>query len=48
LGPVIGLVLSLIPLLCMRFPESLRMQVETDMAARRAAAAQIEDEVTTV
>jgi len=45
LGPVIGLVLSLIPLLCMHYPESLRMQVQQDMVARRAAAEKIEEEM---
>ncbi|MCL2445868.1 MAG: MFS transporter [Oscillospiraceae bacterium] len=46
LGPVIGLAISLIPLLCMHYPESLRMQVQQDMVARRAAAEQIEEEMT--
>jgi len=45
LGPLIGLVMSLVPLLFMHFPESLRMQVQEDMAARRAAAKEIEAEM---
>ena len=38
LGPVFGSVLSLIPLLLLKFPDSLRAQVESDMAERRAMA----------
>jgi len=36
LGPVVGLVLSLIPLLVLRYPDSLKQQVEDEMAERRA------------
>jgi len=36
LGPAMGLVLSLIPLLLINYPNSLRDQVEGDLAARRA------------
>ena len=43
LGPVIGLVLSLIPLLLVRYPDSLRRQVDTDLAARRAEAEAAEE-----
>jgi len=38
LGPAIGLVLSLIPLLMVNYPDSLRNQVEADLAVRRQAA----------
>jgi len=44
LGPVLGLALSLIPLLLIRFPESLRHQVEAEMIERRALAAAEEPE----
>ena len=36
LGPAIGLVLSLIPLLMVNYPDELRLQVEADLAARHA------------
>jgi len=39
LGPVLGMVMSLIPLLLLKYPESLRRQVEAEMAERRALAA---------
>ncbi|MCL2195515.1 MAG: MFS transporter [Oscillospiraceae bacterium] len=35
MGPAIGLVLSLIPLLLVNYPDSLRDQVEADLVARR-------------
>ena len=38
LGPVFGLVLSLIPLLLLKYPDSLKAQVEDEMAQRRAVA----------
>ncbi|MCL2299249.1 MAG: MFS transporter, partial [Firmicutes bacterium] len=38
LGPVLGMVLSLVPLLLLKYPESLRHQVEEEMAQRRALA----------
>jgi len=45
LGPVLGLAMSLIPLLLIKFPESLRHQVEAEMIERRAlAAAAVADE----
>jgi len=39
LGPVLGLAASLIPLLLLKYPESLRRQVEAEMLERRALAA---------
>jgi len=36
LGPVMGLVLSLIPILLLRYPDSLKARVEDEMAQRRA------------
>ena len=41
---VLGLALSLIPLLLIRFPESLRRQVEAEMIERRALAAAREEQ----
>jgi len=38
LGPVLGLVMSLIPLLLLKYPEALRLRVEAEMAQRRALA----------
>ena len=38
MGPVIGFVLSMIPLLLVYYPDSLREEVEGDLAQRRAAA----------
>ena len=38
LGPTFGLVLSLIPLLLLKYPDSLKAQVEEEMAQRRATA----------
>ncbi|MDR1463707.1 MAG: hypothetical protein LBJ11_00190 [Oscillospiraceae bacterium] len=35
LGPAVGLALGLIPLLLLRYPNSLKAQVESEMAARR-------------
>jgi len=46
LGPQIGALLGLIPLLMIRYPDSLRNQVESEMAQRRALAEQeINDEI---
>jgi len=39
LGPTFGLVLSLIPLLLLNYPDSLKRQVEDEMKQRRAIAA---------
>jgi len=36
LGPVLGLAFSLIPLLLLKYPDSLKRQVEDEMAQRRA------------
>ncbi len=36
LGPIVGSVLNLIPLLFIRYPESLKKQVEADLQERRA------------
>jgi len=41
LGPVVGLALSLIPLLVLRYPDSLKQKVETEMAERRAIAEEV-------
>jgi len=38
LGPAVGLIVSLIPLLLLNYPDSLKLQVETDLAQRRALA----------
>ena len=38
LGPVVGLALSLVPLLLLKYPDSLKQQVEDEMAQRRALA----------
>ncbi|MCL2300783.1 MAG: MFS transporter [Firmicutes bacterium] len=38
LGPVVGLVLSLVPLLVLKYPDSLKQKVESEMAERRAMA----------
>ena len=38
LGPALGLVFSLIPLLLLRYPDSLKARVEEEMAQRRKAA----------
>jgi len=38
LGPTLGLVLSLIPLLLVRYPDTLKQKVEEEMAQRRAMA----------
>ena len=40
LGPVIGLVLYLIPVLFVRYPDELKAQVESELAQRRAANAE--------
>jgi len=40
LGPVMGLVLQLVPLLLLKYPDSLKAQVEDEMARRRALAAE--------
>jgi len=37
LGPVLGLVFALIPILLLRYPDSLKRQVESEMAERRKA-----------
>ena len=44
LGPVLGLAMSLIPLLLIKYPESLRLQVEAEMLERRALAAAKEEQ----
>ena len=41
LGPVVGMVLALIPILCIRYPESMKRQVEAELAQRRAITANI-------
>jgi len=38
LGPIVGAVLALIPLLLLKYPDTLKCQVEGEMAQRRAAA----------
>ena len=42
LGPALGAVLALIPLLFLRYPDSLKLQVESEMAQRRAAVETVE------
>ena len=42
LGPQISALMGLIPLLLINYPESMRRQVESDLAERRAAAAEVE------
>ncbi|MCL1951687.1 MAG: MFS transporter [Oscillospiraceae bacterium] len=42
LGPVVGLVLSLVPLLVLKYPDSLKAKVESEMAQRRKAAEELE------
>jgi Na+/melibiose symporter-like transporter len=44
LGPVIGLVLSLIPLFWLKYPDELKQRVTADLAERRAARALEEQE----
>ena len=39
LGPIIGVAMYLIPVLFVRYPDELKLQVESDLAERRAAAA---------
>lgn len=39
LGPIVGSVLNVIPLLFIRYPDSLKQQVEADLKARRAESA---------
>ncbi|MCL2495667.1 MAG: MFS transporter [Oscillospiraceae bacterium] len=39
LGPVIGLMISLVPILLLNYPDSLKARVESEMAERRALAA---------
>ena len=46
LGPAVGLVLQLIPLLLLKYPDSLKRQVEEEMAQRRAAAGEAAAEIT--
>jgi hypothetical protein len=43
LGPVIGLVMSLIPLFVLKYPDSLKARVEADLAERRKARALADD-----
>ena len=38
LGPALGLLFALIPLLLLKYPDTLKMRVETEMAQRRAIA----------
>ena len=37
LGPALGAVLYLIPVLCIRYPASMKRQVEAELAQRREA-----------
>ena len=37
LGPVLGLLFALVPLLLLKYPDSLKQKVESEMAQRRAA-----------
>ena len=37
LGPALGAVISLVPILCIRYPDSMKRQVEAELAERRAA-----------
>lgn len=39
LGPIVGSILNVIPLLFIRYPDSLKQQVEADLKVRRAEAA---------
>ncbi len=45
LGPIIGLLLYIIPVLFVRYPDSLKQQVESDLAERRAAVAATAEEI---
>ena len=45
LGPALGIVFALIPLLLIRYPDSLKRQVETEMAERRALSGEMEEAV---
>jgi len=38
LGPALGAVIALIPVLCIRYPEAMKRQVEAELAMRRADA----------
>ena len=48
LGPALGIVFALLPLLLIRYPNSLKQQVETEMAERRALAEEMEEAVVEV
>ncbi|MDR2686879.1 MAG: MFS transporter, partial [Oscillospiraceae bacterium] len=37
LGPALGALMSLIPVLCIRYPEAMKRQVEAELARRREA-----------
>lgn len=45
LGPIVGSVLNMIPLLFIHYPESLKQQVEADLKVRRAESAEAETAV---
>ncbi|MDR0884259.1 MAG: MFS transporter [Oscillospiraceae bacterium] len=45
LGPTLGLLLSLLPLLALKYPDSLKAQVESDLAERRGARRSAEESV---
>lgn len=43
LGPIVGSILNVIPLLFIKYPDSLKAKVEVELKARRKTAAEAEN-----